>query len=137
MAPRRIWQKARKAATSDGVPSGEPADAACCHIRPALRVGLRGPPASSASLADGPPSPSACLLADRLCATATATAIPVRNAGYPSCMGFWTSNPYALPAKGAGMTVVLSQRRDINLDSYRRVAWQGEAVRLSDAALKA
>ncbi len=34
------------------------------------------------------------------------------------------------------MTVILDQRADINLDSYRRVAWQGEAVRLSDGALK-
>src|SRR5579871_6150126 len=81
MAPRRIWQKARKAVKRDGVPSGEPADGACRQIRPALRVGLRRPPASSASLADGPPSPSTCLLADRHRATANATAIPVRITG--------------------------------------------------------
>jgi histidine ammonia-lyase len=54
----------------------------------------------------------------------------------PSCMGFWTSNPYALPAKGAGMTVVLSKRTDINLANFRRVAWQREAVQLSDSAMK-
>ena len=34
------------------------------------------------------------------------------------------------------MTVVLARRADINLDSFRRVAWQGEAVRLADTALK-
>src|SRR5450432_1033137 len=50
MAPRRIWQEARKAAKRDGVLSCEPADAACWQIRPALRVGLRGSSASSASL---------------------------------------------------------------------------------------
>ncbi len=34
------------------------------------------------------------------------------------------------------MTVVLERRGDINLDSFRRVAWQREGVRLSDAALQ-
>jgi histidine ammonia-lyase len=34
------------------------------------------------------------------------------------------------------MTVILSRRTDINLESYRRVAWQGEGVRLSAEALK-
>jgi histidine ammonia-lyase len=34
------------------------------------------------------------------------------------------------------MTVVLARRAEINLASFRRVAWQGEAVRLSDAALQ-
>ena len=34
------------------------------------------------------------------------------------------------------MTVVLTRRADINLESYRRVAWQGESVRLSDTALQ-
>ncbi len=34
------------------------------------------------------------------------------------------------------MTVVLSRRADITLESYRRVAWQGEAVRLSPQAMK-
>ena len=34
------------------------------------------------------------------------------------------------------MTVVLTRRADINLESYRRVAWQGEGVRLSDTALQ-
>lgn len=34
------------------------------------------------------------------------------------------------------MTVILNRRADINLDSYRRVAWQSEGVRLSEAALK-
>ncbi len=34
------------------------------------------------------------------------------------------------------MTVVLNRRADINLGSYRRVAWQGEGVRLSEAAMK-
>jgi histidine ammonia-lyase len=58
------------------------------------------------------------------------------EARMPSCMGFWTSNPYALPAKGAGMTVVLSKRTDINLANFRRVAWQREAVQLSDSAMK-
>jgi histidine ammonia-lyase len=34
------------------------------------------------------------------------------------------------------MTVVLTRRADINLESYRRVAWQGESVRLSDTAIQ-
>ena len=34
------------------------------------------------------------------------------------------------------MTVILTRRADINLDSFRRVAWQGEGVRLSDTALQ-
>ncbi len=34
------------------------------------------------------------------------------------------------------MTVVLTNRADINLETLRRVAWQGEAVRLSDTALQ-
>ena len=34
------------------------------------------------------------------------------------------------------MTVVLTTRNDINLDSFRRVAWQGEGVRISEAALQ-
>jgi histidine ammonia-lyase len=34
------------------------------------------------------------------------------------------------------MTVVLAQRADIDLDSFRRVAWQGEGVRLADVALQ-
>jgi histidine ammonia-lyase len=34
------------------------------------------------------------------------------------------------------MTVVLDRLSDINLESYRRVAWQGEGVRLSPQALK-
>ena len=29
------------------------------------------------------------------------------------------------------MTVVLTTRNDIDLDTFRRVAWQGEGVRLS------
>src|SRR5919198_811256 len=33
------------------------------------------------------------------------------------------------------MTVVLSTRRDIDLDAVRRVAWRGEAVELAEAAL--
>lgn len=35
------------------------------------------------------------------------------------------------------MTVVLETRRDITLDSFRRAAWQGEAVRLHDRAVAA
>ena len=34
------------------------------------------------------------------------------------------------------MTVVLTTRTDIDLDCFRRVAWQGEAVRISEAALQ-
>ena len=34
------------------------------------------------------------------------------------------------------MTVVLTTRNDIDLDSFRRVAWQGEGVRISEAALQ-
>ena len=34
------------------------------------------------------------------------------------------------------MTVVLTRRTDINLESFRRVAWLGENVRLSDTALQ-
>jgi len=34
------------------------------------------------------------------------------------------------------MTVVLTTRADITLDAVRRVAWQGENVRISDAALQ-
>jgi histidine ammonia-lyase len=33
------------------------------------------------------------------------------------------------------MTLVLESRRDITLDAFRRVAWQGEAVRLHERAL--
>ena len=32
------------------------------------------------------------------------------------------------------MTIVLSNRRDVDLDSYRRVAWQGESVELDPEA---
>ena len=35
------------------------------------------------------------------------------------------------------MTVVLARRADINMDSFRRVAWRGEPVRLAEPALKA
>ena len=34
------------------------------------------------------------------------------------------------------MTVVLTTRTDIDLDCFRRVAWQSEAVRISEAALQ-
>jgi histidine ammonia-lyase len=34
------------------------------------------------------------------------------------------------------MTVVLTSRNDINLDTAFRVAWQGEAVRFSESALR-
>ena len=34
------------------------------------------------------------------------------------------------------MTVVLARRADINLESFRRVVWRGEAVRLSEPALE-
>jgi histidine ammonia-lyase len=34
------------------------------------------------------------------------------------------------------MTITLNARQDINLDALYRAAWQGEAVRLSDAALE-
>ena len=33
------------------------------------------------------------------------------------------------------MTVVLTTRTDIDLHCFRRVAWQSEAVRISEAAL--
>ena len=35
------------------------------------------------------------------------------------------------------MTVVLTTRNDIDLDSFRRVAWQGEGVRISEAGRRA
>ena len=38
-------------------------------------------------------------------------------------------------AKGHRMTLVLESRRDITLETFRRVAWQGEAVRLDERAL--
>jgi histidine ammonia-lyase len=34
------------------------------------------------------------------------------------------------------MTVVLTRRADVNLEAFRRVAWQGEDVRLFDTALQ-
>ena len=34
------------------------------------------------------------------------------------------------------MTVVLANRRDINLDAFERVAWRGEDVRIADEALE-
>src|SRR4051794_285084 len=34
------------------------------------------------------------------------------------------------------MTVVLTTRTDIDLDCFRRVAWEGETVRIGEAALQ-
>ena len=34
------------------------------------------------------------------------------------------------------MTVTLDRRDDVNLDTVRRVAWRGERVEISQAALK-
>ena len=34
------------------------------------------------------------------------------------------------------MTVLLTTRRDINLDTAYRVAWRGEPVRIADSALE-
>src|SRR5713226_3988910 len=52
MAPERICPQARKAAKPDAGTSGEPADADCGQIRPALRVAVREAPAGGSMPAD-------------------------------------------------------------------------------------
>src|SRR6267378_8414747 len=62
-----------------------------------------------------------------------------RESGSPEAalrLGYASDLHASLRGDPSGMTVILTRRADINLDSFRRVAWQGEGVRLSDTALQ-